>query len=352
MSLIFIVAVAFGVTVLAIVSLIPLAGRLKLLALPGGHRVHGRPTPVVGGVAIFAGLVAGMSFAGPLDASVLAYLLGILMLALVGIWDDRRGCSPTVRFLVQITAASVLVVFGNVVILDMGNLLGLGSIQLGWMALPFTVFAIVGLTNAINMLDGLDGLAGSVCLTIGLPLVYVAVSSGAEAQLTYILVFMASVAGFLCFNLQYRRRPAHTFMGDTGSMLLGYTLAWLVITLSQEPIAGIRPMSVLWLLIVPVFDTFRLIALRVRDRVSPFSPDSRHLHHLLVRAGWSVNQVVLVGCAATLVSSVIALFVESMPAADPILFYGYACLFFLYLGLCALLASANEPASHSPVELR
>lgn len=328
---------AFGLTGTTIGILIPRARQLGLLDDPGGRKAHTMPTPIVGGLAIFVGLLAGfavLEFVTP-GFKVIAggYLSGAALLLTAGYLDDRRRLGTGAKAVMQVTAALLLCFGGDVVIRDMGNLLGTGSIQLGWMAVPFTVFAIVGLVNAMNMLDGMDGFAGSVCLAITLPLIWVAHIVGAADILGYLVVFAGAVAGFLAFNVRHAGRPARAFMGDTGSMLLGYTLAAFVIVLSQEPVAGMRPMTVLWVLIVPVMDTFRLMMLRAGERTSPFCADNRHLHHLLAQIGWSVNSIVLFACAATVAFSVAALSLQSLPGGDVLLFYGFAGLFVAYLGL-------------------
>lgn len=337
MEMYFAAVLAFCVTAIATGLLIPRAGKLGLIDKPGGHRDHDAPTPAVGGFAIFAGIVLGVWLVMQSGVAAWSYLCGAALLVAAGYIDDRHVVSAPAKGIAQIGAAIVLCVGGNVVIRDMGDLLGQGAIQWGWFAWPFTVFAIVGLINAMNMLDGLDGLAGSVAVAIAIPLLYVALHMGAAAEVGYILVFIGAVVGFLCFNFRHNGRPARTFMGDTGSMLLGYTLAWFVITLSQEPSQGLHPMAVLWLLIVPVMDTFRLMLLRARKRASPFAADKRHLHHLLFKAGMSVNQIVAFAFGLTLVSATIALYLQTLPTPGPVLFYGFAGLFLLYLGFGAYL---------------
>ena len=257
------------------------------------------------------------------------YLAGAALLVVIGYLDDRRSISIGVKTAGQIGAACCLVFGGGVVIHNMGNLLGLGDIYLGGFAPLFTVFAIVGLINAVNMLDGMDGMVGGVCLALCIPLAWLVYAQGGFA-VGAILVFAVAVAGFLLFNLRMGNRHARTFMGDAGSMLLGYTIAWFVIFLSQAPGSDLRPMAVLWIVAVPVMDTFRLIGWRVLTRQSPFSADNTHLHHILVNRGYSVNATVAVASLVTLILSATAFYISTFQFADPILFYGFAAIFLLF----------------------
>jgi len=334
---IYLALLPFLVTIGATSYLIPRAATLGLIEQPGGHRRHHRPTPIVGGIAIFVGLVSGFALLLILNpgAAVSAgnFMLGAGLLAMAGYFDDQRRLGIGLKAIAQVGAAVILCAGGGATVHSMGDLLGLGAIELGWLAWPFTVFAVVGLINAMNMLDGMDGLAGGVGLTIGGVLMAMAYLSGAYAYVAYIAVFAAAVAGFLCFNARTKDRPARTFMGDTGSMLLGYTLAWFVIALSQAPIEAVAPMTVLWVVIVPVMDTFRLILHRAsRDR-SPFVADNRHLHHLLEKAGWPVNRIVLLACAGTVLAATAAWYLQSVPGGEAMLFYGFLALFAAYVGV-------------------
>lgn len=338
---------AFAVTCGAISLLLPYAGRLGLLVAPGEHRRHGEPTPAVGGLAIFAGLVAGTCAIGDWSFETSCYLGGGALLVFTGYLDDRHLIPIGYKTAAQIAAALLLVWGGHDLIFEMGNLLGLGEIHLGWMIWPFTIFAVVGLINAINMLDGIDGLAGSVTLAIILPLAWISLSAGG-ILLGPIIVLAAAVCGFLCFNLRWGGYgSARTFMGDTGSMVLGYSLAWFVIVLSQEPVNAVPPMAVLWILIVPVMDTFRIMALRVMRRRSPFAPDTTHLHHILVMRGLPINTVVALAFLITLFFSAVALLLSSLPFPGPVLFYGFAGLFFIYLAVTARMLRRSRRPRHS-----
>lgn len=328
------VAVAFSATFCSLAFLIRYASKWDLLDRPGGHRVHATPTPVVGGLAMFTGIFLGFWVLPEWPPTARYYLAGAAVLTLTGYLDDRHLIPMWCKALGQICAACLLAFGGHVVISSMGNLLGLGDVQLGWFAALFSVFAIVGLINAINMLDGVDGMAGGVGLTIVLVLATQVYFHGGFA-LGAMLILAAVIIGFLCFNLRWRGHSARTFMGDTGSMLLGYSIAWVVIVLSQKPAATLLPMAVLWIVIVPVMDTFRLMALRVIRRRSPFTPDTKHLHHILVMRGWSINTVVALACLITLFFSAVALLLSTLPVAGPVLFYGFAGLFFLYLAVTA-----------------
>lgn len=153
----FLAFLAFAVTAAAIRLLIPYASQLGLLENPGGHRGHAEPTPMVGGAAIFFGLMAGLVVLGGWSSTTAFYACGAAVLMLIGYLDDRHLIPIGLKAAGQLFAAGLLCIGGQVVIRNMGNLLGLGDIYLSWAAWPFTIFAIVGLINAVNMLDGMDG---------------------------------------------------------------------------------------------------------------------------------------------------------------------------------------------------
>lgn len=261
---------------------------------PGGRKAHENRVPPVGGlvvvpVALLVSLLAGLSF-----EALWPLALGALLLVAAGVRDDACGLAPTVKFLLQGLAATILVVWGDSRIEDLGNLFGLGPIHFGRMGLAFSLFCVVLLINAVNMIDGLDGLAGGI---VFIALFWFALASGLYGDSLpagFIGIWMAAVAGFLVYNLRNPwRRKASVFLGDSGSMALGLMLAWLAIGLSQSgvPEPMIRPVAVAWILTVPVMDAFALFVSRLLRGRHPFEADRRHLHHRFVDAGVSPGWV-------------------------------------------------------------
>lgn len=294
--------VAAAATALAYWRLIPLAHRHGLLDVPHGRHDHARPTPLVGGIGIFAGVTAAALLRGELSTSFIAYLAAAALLLIVGIYDDRRDLPWRLRIVVQAGAALILAA-GGVHAHGVGNLL-----PLGFLAIPFSVFATVGAINAVNMIDGVDGLAGSLVL-IALGFLVVAATAAGHATLAAdLLLLVGALTAFLVLNL---RRPglsaARLFLGNSGSALLGLTVVWAAFSLAQRPGHADAGIVAPWLVAIPLIDCVVVMLRRLLAGRSPFCADRNHLHHLLADAGWSPQQIVAAGALAALVSGAFAL---------------------------------------------
>ncbi|MGB5735277.1 MAG: MraY family glycosyltransferase [Thiohalocapsa sp.] len=249
---------------------------------------------MTGGVAMFLAFGIGVWVTGVLDDRFWPIMIGAALLVVIGLFDDRHNLDFRIRFVGQGIAAGVLVIGAGVRVDSLGNLLGFGVIDLGFLAIPFSIFAVVGMVNAINMLDGLDGLAGSITLVIlgGIITLGVAADSGVVMPA---LILAAAVLGFLALNFRFPWRPrARVFMGDAGSNFLGYCLAWFVIALPQHASETVAPVHVLWLVGFPVADTLATMWRRGRQGLSPFHAGHDHAHHWLRKAGVGVRMTVLI----------------------------------------------------------
>ena len=320
-----------GVTSGLIALLIPIAGRVSLLDHPNERKCHTSPTPIVGGIAIYLGLVASFLLAdlpletlGPLAA-------GATLLVVIGFIDDIRPLGYRIRLVAQCTAAGFLTIWGGLTVDNLGDLFGLGSISLGILATPFTLFAVVGLINAVNMLDGLDGLAGGVVIGMLLPVFAYTSLTGIDHLPSATLLAMACVLGFILFNYRFPWRDrAPVFMGDAGSNLLGFVVAWAVLSLLQQPQSQLPPIALLWLVAFPVVDALVTMWRRHRKGLSMFSPDCDHVHHILQRAGFSVNATVLLAAGSTALLAVIAILASLAGTPEPLLFAGFLILLSLH----------------------
>jgi UDP-GlcNAc:undecaprenyl-phosphate GlcNAc-1-phosphate transferase len=290
--------VAVTMTASTIVFLRRHARRFGLVDLPDARKQHGEAVPLIGGIGIaFSVCVTGLLL--DVDSRAFAvFLVAALPLIVTGLLDDRLDLEPSQRFMVQAVSALILVLGGKVALTGLGDLFGFGVIQLGWMSVPFTLFCAVGLINAFNMADGVDGLAGGLTMASAAMLAVAAAYLDAARELSIAIVLFFAVAGFMIFNLRHRWRPFRVFMGDAGSMFLGFALAWLALGLSQRAGGALYPICIVWILGLPVMDTVATMFRRARLGRSPFAPDRTHLHHLLLALGLSPTRVVLVEVAA------------------------------------------------------
>ncbi len=241
----------------------------------------------MGGLAIYLGFLLAILISQPLSAKVAGILIGCTIIVFLGVFDDVKGLSPKKKLAGQTLAAVVVVLFGIKVSFltnPFADVVGLGILTI-----PVTILWIVGVTNAVNLIDGLDGLAAG---TSGIAAVTIAIIAGMEGHFTVVLLsatLVGAILGFLPFNIN----KAKIFMGDTGSMFLGFTLSVLAIvglTKSATVISLFIPVIILG---IPIFDTAFAIIRRFINGVPIFQADKEHLHHQLLNLGLTHKQVVL-----------------------------------------------------------
>lgn len=278
---------AYLLTVLVQRLLMPMAQRLDLIDHPRGRKNHTQPTPTVGGISMLcAVLVTGLAL-GVVDPSAKAFALASMLLVGVGLLDDKYDLSWRWRIPAQVAAALIIVYVGGVRVEQLGSLFGLHDTSLGMLAVPFTVFATVGVINAINMVDGIDGLAGLLVLSALVMLGAAALYSGNSEVIADVLVLVGAVMGFLTYNLRFPwRKRAKVFMGNCGSAMLGLAIAWVAFRLTQSSGHPVSPVLALWLVPIPIIDCLVLMLRRARSRQSPFVADHNHIHHLMLDAGF------------------------------------------------------------------
>ena len=290
------IVVYFGlpllVTVLFMFALRPLARGMGLIDRPGGRKMHVGEVPVIGGLAMAGGLAIGALYSYSALEGFAFFLTATAVLVFIGALDDRYDLPASVRFLAQICAALLMVAGADVSAVDLGRPFFGEVVELGWLSTPFSIVIVLTAINAFNMFDGSDGVAGTQALIALIFMGVACVIAGATACLPFVLALTGCIVGFLIFNWPSKRtRNVRAFMGDAGSTMLGFSLAWLSLDLSQGPARVISPVVALWVFALPVYDLFSSMARRVAQGSSPFHGDSEHLHHLLRRFGFSSRQV-------------------------------------------------------------
>ena len=268
-----------------------LAIKIKAVDVPkDNRRMHKVPIPRMGGLAIFAGFLVSVLFFVPLGTEFRSILIGALILVVLGIIDDIVALKPKTKFAGQIIAALIPALSG-VSIHGIVNPFVPGQYStLGIFSIPLTVIWIVGITNAVNFIDGLDGLACGVSAIATVTMFIIAVLFGE----TYIALMMAALAGACLGFLPYNMNPAKIFMGDTGSMFLGYILATVSIQGLFKFYAVISFAVPFILLGLPIFDTGFAIVRRLLKGQSPLQADRGHVHHRLIDLGFDQKQSVAI----------------------------------------------------------
>ena len=264
-----------------------LAIKVKAIDRPDARKVHNGLMPRLGGLAICLGFWVAILLTQEPSREILGVLLGGLLIVLLGILDDTRGLSPRVKLLGQVLAACV-VLYGGVRVEFLTSPIA-GIIDLKYFSYFITVIWIIGVTNAVNLIDGLDGLAAGVSAIAAVTLGIVSIFEGYQEVAVLAFILAASTLGFLKYNFH----PAKLFMGDTGSMFLGFNLATIAIiglTKSATVISLFLPIVILG---IPIADTFFAIIRRYFNGKPIFSPDKDHLHHRLLALGLSHKHTVL-----------------------------------------------------------
>lgn len=342
MNLIWALVVAFVGTCLLLWVLRPLALRIGLVDLPGGRKSHQGNIALIGGVAMFSALAFSTLLLGSPLGGLRIFFAGSLLLLIVGILDDFDELPAWSRFVAQVFAALMMIWWGGVQVTDVGAIAGVGTVTLGNWATPFTIFATIGVINAWNMSDGLDGLAGGLALEAFLMFGYIAISAGRETEGQLLFLLAGVVGAFLLFNIRLPRRPqALVFMGDAGSMFVGFALAWFAISLSQGENRAMTPVTALWILALPLIDAVSILIRRLSARRAPFMAARDHLHHSLLSYGFSVNGAVSFMLLLAMATGALGLLAFHRGLSEHLLFYGFLIMFAIHLGITVLLAGGD-----------
>ena len=274
--------IAFGIVVLLTPAVGGMARLLGVVATPGGRHIHKRPIPRLGGLAIFLGiLVPSLAFLS-LDGEMRGIVLGAAVACVVGAIDDFRGLDPLPKLAGQVAAAAIACASG--VWIDHFTFPFLGVVDLpAWVGMPLTVVWIVAVMNMVNFLDGMDGLAAGVCAIAGLTFAILALSLGKIDAAVLSAIVAAACIGFLRHNFF----PARIFMGDSGALVLGFTLATVSISGLLKTASTVVLFLPLLVLAVPIIDTSFVVAKRMKYGRPISSPDRFHLHHRFMDIGFS-----------------------------------------------------------------
>ena len=270
-----------------------LAIKVKAVDVPkDGRRMHDHPIPRMGGLAIFLGFLLSVLLFLELNPQMRGMLLGAVIIVVLGIFDDIYSLRAMFKFVVQIVAALVAVLSGNVIeAVSNPNVFSADLYwELGWLKIPVTIIWIVAITNAVNLIDGLDGLACGVSTISSMTLLVIAL----VASEPNVAILMAALAGGCLGFLPYNMNPAKIFMGDTGSTFLGYILAVVSIQ-GLFKFYTIISFAVPFLMLgLPIFDTCFAFIRRIAHGQSPMHADRSHVHHRLIDMGFNQKQAVAV----------------------------------------------------------
>ena len=320
-----------GISLLLCLLLTPIARKIDLLDHPSERKVHRSPVPLVGGAAIFLTMVLVITLATSYGMETLPLIIACGMMLVTGMIDDLRELSAFIRFVVQILACCIRVFVSDVMLTDFGKLMWNGVLYLGFMSVPITIFAALGVINAFNMMDGIDGLSSMIFIVAASAMAWLALLAGHTSNATILIIAAGATFGFFILNarLPWNKR-ARVFLGDSGSAFLGLLLAWQFIDLGNGDDRAFAPMTAVWLLGIPLLDTTLLMVRRKLNGGSPFAADQHHLHHAFLRAGFSVKQTLLIMTGMVLVTTSIGLAGQILAWPEYLMFYAYIAFGLFY----------------------
>ena len=325
--------IAAAGTSLAIAALRPLAARLNLIDLPTQRKQHIGAIPLIGGISIFFGVLLSSFLTLSLNPSLLVLLFCCVVIVILGAIDDAKDISPWMRLGVQALLTLVMCKTTGISLHQLGNIAGLGNISVRWFDLVITVVAICGAINAYNMMDGIDGLAGSMAMIsfVGLSILY---HNTMPLLADFSQIFILALFPYLCVNLSLLSVRRKIFLGDAGSMLLGFVIGFMVLFGSQQTHAvnAFKPVTALWIIGLPLMDMVGIMIRRILKGVSPLSADRNHLHHILMHAGFTPRESLCIMVIMAALMMFIGVLGEFFKVHETIMMF----LFFMMFGLYSI----------------
>lgn len=329
--------IAFLISFFMIPRIIVLARDKQFLSTPVNRSSHVKPVPLLGGVGIFVAFqVPMLLFAGMNESKILPFLtLSCLIIFILGLRDDIYVITPKAKLMGQIVAGLIMIVFADVRITNLQGIMSIG--ELPYIAsLLLTLFIYVAITNAVNLMDGIDGLAASLgivaCLGFGVYFIHLNKINDSVACASMI----GALSAFLIYN--YAKGDKKIFMGDTGSLIVGFILATYAIRFNEfsitEPkrlIIQSAPVVSIAILAIPIFDTIRVFLIRILRGKSPFKPDKIHIHHELLANGYTHHQATTLISSFSLFLIILIYYLQSKMGLYPLLFVLIGCVALFYI---------------------
>lgn len=341
-SAIFASLLAFSLSCGLIYALTPLAKRVGLVDIPSVRKTHQGHIPLIGGIALLISFCFSLL---ALNVSLSIYRSLILssgLIVLVGVLDDFNETPPHTRLFTEILIATILIYFGDLQLIHLGNLFGLGGLVLSPLfSVLLSILSIVGLINAYNMLDGSDGLLVGTALTQCLGFSLLLAGSNQFGILYILAVFSAALIGFACHNFPISKNwRAKCFLGDAGSMFIGLIMVWLSIYCSQNPVGAIKAANMLWIFALPIIEAISSISNRLYHSEPVCQPDKRHFHHICLKMGLTTRATAwaMVTASACCVGIAILFQYSNVPSYIP--FYSFCT--FTVLAIIAKIKTVNS----------
>ncbi|BDM62837.1 undecaprenyl-phosphate alpha-N-acetylglucosaminyl 1-phosphate transferase [Shewanella sp. NFH-SH190041] len=310
-----------------------IAKRIGLVDKPSARKQHKGLIPLVGGISIYLSLFISFMLFVPYQPSLSIYLSCGLVLIVLGALDDYFDLSFKLRLVVQTLVSMVMIYVGDYSLHNLGYLMGSETIKLSeFIGTLVTVFAVIGAINAFNMVDGIDGLLGGLSSVTFGALGVMFYLDGDTYLSTICFMFIVAMLPYILLNLGLPfGKKFKVFMGDAGSMFIGFTVVWLLVKGSQSHgITAFKPVTALWLIAIPLLDMATIMIRRISKGHSPFKPDREHLHHICQRLGFSSKQTLCLICSLSALFAIIGIVSDIYKIAEFAMFYIFLIISLTY----------------------
>lgn len=329
--------IAASISATVIFFIRPLALKQGLLDHPGGRKRHEGDIPLVGGIAVTISILVCSLLLIHSSSGHTALLVGLVILAITGVVDDLRGISPVPKLGIQLFSAILMTSWAGIFLQSLGDIFGHRAIEvLNW-GIPLTLFAVVAVINALNMIDGLDGLAGGIAIVIFGWLAYIAGELGNMLAQRYCIIFTGALFGFLIFNWPNPMRGSRrVFLGDAGSLMLGYGIVWFTVELSQKQYnngVNISPVVMLWICGFLLIDLLAVVTRRIMKGRNPLVADRTHVHHILARLKIPHKWIVCIVVGSNAIFGAVGILCWKYGVPERVLFLGFIGVAVLHLAV-------------------
>jgi UDP-GlcNAc:undecaprenyl-phosphate GlcNAc-1-phosphate transferase len=332
MEFIYPVFTSFLISLISIKVLVPIAKNIGLMDKPDARKQHSGHIPLVGGISIFLSIFIVSIIWLPDNTENRVFLVSIALMVFIGALDDKFDVSVKIRLVGQLLVATLMILVLDIYINHLGNLFNLGDINIGGAGILLTYIAVLGIINAFNMVDGIDGLLGCLSLNSFLSIGILANISGNNEVAIVAYVACAALIPYLIFNLNLLAdKTRKVFMGDSGSMLIGLAVVWLLTLSTQGEETSLRPVTALWICAIPLMDACSVIFRRLKRNQSPFKPDRDHLHHILLNLNLTPRQTLILITLMSVLTSAVGLVGELMVINEFVMFISFLVTFTAYL---------------------
>ena len=319
--------ISIFLNLLIILFLHKISFHIGLIDIPGKRKMHQGNIPVIGGISIYLSLIPFI-FLIDFHPWILSIILSSLVIVILGALDDSLQLGVTVRLISQLIA-SLIVIGSGLQIVDIGEYSILEAINLENFGILLTIISVLGLINAFNFIDGIDGLSSGLFFVAVSSLLLFSFLIGNVNNFDLLLLLLLFTSIFLFFNLGFIKNKK-IFLGDSGSTLLGFIIAWLLIYYAHPEIRNIHPVLTLWCVTLPVFDLLAVVIRRLSKKINPLRPDRRHIHHLFLRKGYSQTVALIYILAFSIFSSAFGIAIFFIFGPLPCLL-SYFIFFIFYL---------------------